>query len=61
MNEVSEAQVQALIEEQLGEFRQLESLPATEIEAMALRITRTISTYLGEVCDACGGSHRSAA
>jgi hypothetical protein len=42
------AQVRAAIEEELGGFRHLAGLPATEIEQMATRITRAIGALLGE-------------
>jgi hypothetical protein len=37
------ARVRATIEEELGSFRPLADLPATELEAMAERITRAIA------------------
>lgn len=48
MTNVTETKVRALIEEQLGEFRHFAGLPATEIEAMALRITRAIELHLND-------------
>jgi hypothetical protein len=48
MTNVNETNVRELIEEQLGEFRRFAGLPATEIEAMAHRITRAIADYLAE-------------
>ncbi len=38
--------VRETIEEELGGFVQFANLPATEIEAMAVRITRAISPWL---------------
>lgn len=38
--------VRETIEEELGTFVQFANLPATEIEAMAVRITRAISPWL---------------
>jgi hypothetical protein len=35
--------IRAIIEEELGEFRPFADLPATEIEAMADRLTRTLA------------------
>ncbi|WP_424934152.1 hypothetical protein [Amaricoccus macauensis] len=46
MSESTEMKVRALIEEQLGEFRQFAGLPSAEIEAMALRITRAIKNHI---------------
>jgi hypothetical protein len=40
------ARVRATIEEELGSFRPLADLPATELEAMAERITRAIAPLL---------------
>ncbi|HMQ95018.1 MAG TPA: hypothetical protein PKA33_09485 [Amaricoccus sp.] len=38
--------VRETIEEELGSFVQFADLPATEIEAMAVRITRAIAPWL---------------
>jgi hypothetical protein len=43
------ARIRATIEEELGSFRPFADLPATELEAMADRITRAIAPYLGAV------------
>jgi hypothetical protein len=40
------ARMRVLIEEELGEFRPFADLPATEIEAMADRLTRTLAPYV---------------
>ncbi len=37
------ARIQAAIEEELGSFRAFADLPATELEAMAARLTRVIT------------------
>jgi hypothetical protein len=39
--------IRAIIEEELGEFRPFGDLPATEIEAMADRLTRTLAPLVG--------------
>jgi hypothetical protein len=51
------ARIRATIEEELGSFRPLADLPATELEAMAARITRAIAPMLG----AAGVERRTAA
>lgn len=61
MENVSEARVRSLIEEQLGEFRHFAGLPAAEIEAMALRITRAIGSYLRDRCEDCSEARQNAA
>jgi hypothetical protein len=61
MENMKEERVRSLIEEQLGEFRHFAGLPAAEIEAMALRITRAIGSYLDEHCDTCSQLHQTAA
>lgn len=38
-----------VIEEQLGEFRACAHLPATEIEAMAERLARTVAPLMGQI------------
>ena len=43
------ARIRATIEEELGSFRPFADLPATELEAMADRITRAIAPLLGAV------------
>jgi hypothetical protein len=40
------AQVRAQIEEELGSMRQFADMPAAEIEAIAVRITRAIEAHL---------------
>jgi hypothetical protein len=37
------AHIRATIEEELGEFRPFADLPATEVEAMAERLTRALA------------------
>jgi hypothetical protein len=41
------ARIRATIEEELGSFRPFADLPATELEAMAARITRAIAPLIG--------------
>jgi hypothetical protein len=41
------ARLRATIEEELGGFRPLADLPATEIEAMAARIARAVAPLVG--------------
>ena len=41
------AAIQAAIEEELGSFRLFADLPATEIEAMAARLARAVTPFLG--------------
>jgi hypothetical protein len=61
MERMNEERVRSLIEEQLGEFRHFAGLPAAEIEAMALRITRAIGSYLEVRCDNCSQLRQDAA
>jgi hypothetical protein len=42
-----DARIRATIEEELGSFRAFAGLPATELEAMAERITRAIAPLIG--------------
>jgi hypothetical protein len=42
------ARVRATIEEELGGFRAFAGLPATEIEAMAARLTRALAPFLAD-------------
>jgi hypothetical protein len=50
------ARIRATIEEELGSLRAFAELPATELEAMAVRITRAIAPLVGN-----GTPRRSAA
>ena len=43
------ARIRAAIEEELGSFRAFADLPATELEAMAERITRVIAPLVAPV------------
>ncbi len=61
MQNVTEERVRYLIEEQLGEFRHFAGLPAAEIEAMAMRITSAIGSYLEEKCENCSQARQNAA
>lgn len=42
------SKLSTVIEEELGSFRPFADLPATEVEAMAARLARTISPFLEE-------------
>jgi hypothetical protein len=41
------ARIRATIEDELGSFRAISDLPATQLEEMAERITRAIAPLLG--------------
>lgn len=41
-----QARVRAILEEELGEFRPLADLPASEIEMMAARLARSLTPVL---------------
>ena len=61
MSEAKNAQIRALIEEQLGELRHFSGLPAAEIEAMALRISRAINDHIEVCCEECMSRRQNAA
>lgn len=46
------AQVQEILEEELGELRSFSEHPASEIEAMAARLTRALEPVLGQLAPA---------
>lgn len=43
------ARVRGIIEEELGEFRPFADLPASEIEAMAAKLTRALEPVLASL------------
>lgn len=49
------ARIRAAIEEELGSFRAFADLPATELEAMAGRITRAIAPIVAPAATGAGG------
>ena len=49
------ARIRAAIEEELGSFRAFADLPATELEAMAERITRVIAPLVAPAAAPSGG------